>query len=246
MITLKTRRRLFVAAAVGAMAAAGIAPALAAGGSSPSFSTFGDATVVPNGESGNGVQAVGNSSPAYGGVEFLNTGVTTVSQLNDYATDYKFTQGTCGSGSPRLVASVTSPDGNASGNIFFYIGPPPDYSACPSDVWASSGNLAAQTNDVDTTQLPGGTFYDPYSDAQQKYGDYTVNQLFFVSDSGPQTVIIDNTQVNDYTYTYGATPTSKNQCKNGGYTQLTEADGMTGFDNQGQCVSYVNHQNGNG
>lgn len=38
------------------------------------------------------------------------------------------------------------------------------------------------------------------------------------------------------------TPTTKDDCKNGGWQNLRTADG-TPFRNQGQCVSYVNHVN---
>lgn len=40
-------------------------------------------------------------------------------------------------------------------------------------------------------------------------------------------------------------PTSKDQCKNGGWMQLTEANGMP-FTNQGYCVSYVETGGRNG
>jgi len=36
------------------------------------------------------------------------------------------------------------------------------------------------------------------------------------------------------------TPTTKDDCKGGGWQNLRAADGST-FKNQGQCVSYVEH-----
>jgi len=46
------------------------------------------------------------------------------------------------------------------------------------------------------------------------------------------------------TVTPGGGPTNADQCKNGGYTQF--ADPRTGqpFRNQGQCVSFAQHQHG--
>jgi hypothetical protein len=41
------------------------------------------------------------------------------------------------------------------------------------------------------------------------------------------------------------TPATKDDCKNGGWTTLRTRSGET-FKNQGQCVSYANHNNGNG
>jgi uncharacterized membrane protein len=40
----------------------------------------------------------------------------------------------------------------------------------------------------------------------------------------------------------GGTPTSKDQCKHGGWRSFTNPS----FKNQGQCVAYVNHHNGKG
>ena len=52
---------------------------------------------------------------------------------------------------------------------------------------------------------------------------------------------------NRWTYNFEPfrTPTSKDDCKNGGWQNLATADGAP-FKNQGQCVSYFNHQNGDG
>lgn len=40
-------------------------------------------------------------------------------------------------------------------------------------------------------------------------------------------------------------PTDKNQCKNGGYVDYTDADGQP-FKNQGQCIKAANHGDGGG
>jgi hypothetical protein len=37
------------------------------------------------------------------------------------------------------------------------------------------------------------------------------------------------------------TPITKDDCKNGGWQSVRDADGVP-FRNQGQCVSYVNHR----
>jgi hypothetical protein len=64
-----------------------------------------------------------------------------------------------------------------------------------------------------------------------------------VSDNGAspslsQTVLIDNTNVNGTIYTYE--PNSPEDCKNGGWQNFTFSPGP--FKNQGQCVSYFEHQ----
>lgn len=45
---------------------------------------------------------------------------------------------------------------------------------------------------------------------------------------------------NVYDFEQYKTPTSKDECKDGGYKNLRDANGNT-FKNQGQCVSYSNH-----
>ena len=56
---------------------------------------------------------------------------------------------------------------------------------------------------------------------------------------GTQTVVFDNTMINATTYTYEPNiPTSKDQCKHGGYKNFTDANGQA-FKNQGQCEKFV-------
>jgi hypothetical protein len=203
------------------------------------YTLFGDATLVhPGNASPTAAQASydGTGTASFGGVDFAFPAGLTVSQLNNLATDYQFTVGTCQGGAPRLVATVTN--GSATGNIFFYIGPPPNYTECPPNVWTNTGNLASPTNLVDTSQLPGGTFYDPYATAQTKYGSYTITDLFVVVDGyqpTPLTAQFDNVMINNTTYTFD----SADSCKNGGWKLFTSSPGP--FKNQGDCVSYFNN-----
>ena len=53
-------------------------------------------------------------------------------------------------------------------------------------------------------------------------------------------VTLSNIMVNGTTAVYANTPTTKDDCKNGGYKTLTNTSGQT-FKNQGQCVSYFEH-----
>ncbi len=54
----------------------------------------------------------------------------------------------------------------------------------------------------------------------------------------------DNVAFNDTTWDFqmNNVPTNKDQCKNNGFKNYTDANG-NGFSNQGQCVSFVNNQN---
>ena len=213
----------------------GIFAAVAAVGTG--YSLFGQAAYVsPGNNSNRAVKLVADSgaNPAvYSGIDFTVPPNLTINDLNTLSTDYRFTASSCGLGSPRFGIQL---DG-VSGTIFVYIGPPPSYTGCPANIWANTGNLLTAASLVDTSQLPGGTFYDPWSAAQSRYSGKVVTDIFLVSDNGPantQTVSIDNTNVNGTVYDYEFA--SKDDCKNDGWRNFTFAPGP--FKNQGQCVSY--------
>ncbi len=69
----------------------------------------------------------------------------------------------------------------------------------------------------------------------------TVTGIEIVMDEEGQTAL-SNILVNGDEAVFVETnlPTSKDDCKKGGYQDLTDADGNS-FKNQGQCVSYFNH-----
>jgi hypothetical protein len=204
-----------------------------------SYSLFGGATIVPGGSPGNAAQITTSGTQAFGGVNLNSDSVTTLADLTNLTTDYEFTEGSCASGSPRFGATLTN--GTTTGTVFFYLGTAPNYTDCPPNVWTNTGNLAAATNLVDTSQLPGGTFYDVYGDAQLRYGDYTVSDLFIVADQPGQTLLVDNINVNSDVVTFDEAappPATKDDCKQGGYANFTGEGGPGPFANQGQCVSY--------
>jgi len=200
------------------------------------YSLFGNATLVSPGHNSNrAVQLVsdGNANPAiFSGIDFGVSPSLTINNLTDMSTDYNFTASSCGVGSPRFGITLAG----VSGTIFVYIGPPPNYTGCAAG-WTNSGELLTAASLVNRSQLPGGTFYDPWATAQTRYTGKQVTDIFLVSDYGPtgaQTVLIDNTSINGTTVTYE--PDNKDDCKNGGWQNFTLAPGP--FTNQGQCVSH--------
>jgi hypothetical protein len=208
----------------------GAGSVLAAGG----YTLFGDATLVhPGNNSPTAVQLRSTSpGPGYGGIDFSVPAGTTFADIQNLATDYDFTVASCGVGAPRFQINV---DGV---NAFVYIGPPPNYTGCPPNTWVSTGNLATPAGFIDTSQLPGGTFYDTFAAADVKYGSQQVTGIQLVTDGGyafpggTQTVLIDNVMINSTTYTFE----SAQSCKDGGWTQFTSSPGP--FKNQGDCVSF--------
>jgi hypothetical protein len=218
--------------------------AIAATGSGYTF--FGGASyVMPGHNSNRAVKLVADGNAGiYSGVDYAVSSSLTINTLNDLSTDYNFTAGSCAAGSPRFGIQLAG----FSGTIFVYIGPPPNYTGCPANVWTNTGELLTPASLVDTSQLPGGNFYDTWAAAQARYSGKQVTDIFLVSDNGPgpgglgsQTVLIDNTDVNGTVYDYE--PNSKDDCKDGGWQNFTFAPGP--FSNQGQCVSHF-ASNGHG
>jgi hypothetical protein len=199
------------------------------------YSLFGDATPVHPGNASNTAIQLRSVGTTFGGIDFDTPDGMTVSQLTNLSTDYMFTAGSCGGGSPRFQINV---DGK---NVFVYIGPPPNYTGCPTGIWSNTGNLLGGF--VDTSQLPGGTFYDTWAHFVSLYGSHLITGIQMVADGGwavtggTQTVQVDNVMINSTTYTFEQVVASdKERCKNGGWESFTASPGP--FKNQGDCVSY--------
>lgn len=167
------------------------------------YSFFGDAKLVTPGDaSKHSVKLDSNAldKVLYGGINFKIPKGTTFANIQTLATDYYFKHNSCGGGSPRFQINVLGSNANV------YIGPPPNYTGCPTNVWTSTGNLVAPANFVDTSQLPGGTFYDTFASADAKYGSDAVTGIQLVVDGEwffsdhQQTVLVDNVTINTKTY----------------------------------------------
>jgi hypothetical protein len=221
-------------------------PALAAVGSG--YTLFGSASYISPGYNSNrAVELVADTAGGepFSGIEFAVPEGFTVADIETLSTAYFFPTGSsCKDGSPRFQIQVdedNDPDTTAK-NIFVYIGPPPNYTGCPSDVWSDTGNLVQDSDTVDASQL-GGQFYQTWESVVQEFGGRSVTGISLVADefSGPQTVLIDDTLINDVLYDYEQD--SKQDCKKGGFKDFTTDPGP--FKNQGQCVSYFAKQNKN-
>ena len=173
---------------------------------SKGYSLFGDAKVVqPGNHSAHSVDLesdMAETSP-FGGINFKVPSGLTFANVKTLSTDYNFTVNSCGGGAPRFQINI------AGKSAFVYIGPPPNYTGCPMHVWTNTGNLATPTSFVDTSQLPGGTFYDTFASADAKYGSDVVTGIQLVVDAGwffppsnQQEARFDNIQINSKTYSF--------------------------------------------
>lgn len=243
--TLTTRASIAAGIAVTTLALASTALALH---DPQQYSLFGDATYVsPGNASSRAVHLVSDSAPGYGGIDFGVEASTTFAQLTTLSTDYKLeSDDACVGGSPRYQINVVDPNTNQVRNIFAYFGVDSGGAPCVAGTWSNTGDVLDATRMLDTSQLTGGTFYDPYASALTKYGSWTVTGIQVVADAGwaatdaEQAVDIDNTLINSTLFTYEIpAPTSADQCKKGGWQNLADANGES-FKNQGHCVSYYN------
>lgn len=183
----------------------------------------------------------------FSGISFSNANGLAFEDLTALSADTTTTAGGFGGGSPRFQIGIdTDGDSVRDGNIFVYLGTPPNFTDAALGTTVSSGNLIGSTDTrFDLTQL-GGAFYSTYADALALLGSDTITGISLVVDGGwavggNQVIVVDNVNVNGEVNTFPPTPTSKDACKKGGRMSLTDADGNA-FRNQGQCVSYFNQQ----
>jgi hypothetical protein len=234
---------------VGALAlTVGLTAALA---SHAGYTLFGDAQIVSGGNPGNAAQIRSDNDPGFGGVSFTVAPGTTFGSLDVLSTGFmpQDALDLCVGGSPRFSIGIdTDNDGDRDGSIFAYFGVDSAGLPCLPTGWQNTGDFLQTGRLLDTSQLPGGTFYDPYDSAFAKYSAMRVTSISVVVDSEwahadhEQTFLIDNTNVdgNVVTYDEQGHPATSDDCKNGGWMDLVDDEGNA-FKNQGDCVSYANH-----
>ena len=213
------------------------------------YSLFGDATYISPGNASNrAVYLVSDSSPGYGGIDYGVEEGTTFAELTTLGTDFRVeADDTCIGGSPRFQINLLDPVTGDEGNAWTYFGPESLGAPCIPGTWQNTGDFLQTGRTLDTTQLNGGAYQDPYDTALTKYGGYVVTGIQVVVDAGwhptqggEQAADIDNTLINSTLFTYEVPqPTNKEQCKNGGWQNLARANGTT-FKNQGDCIQYAN------
>jgi len=198
------------------------------------FTLFGDATLVSPGQSSQTAAQLRSTAGGmvFGGIDFAIPAGTTLNDYQNLSTDYMFTASSCGGRSPRFVIDI---DGST---INVYLGPPPSYTGCPPNLWSNTGDLLTPTSFVDTSNLAGGTFYDPWALALARYGTHAVTGVQLITDSSSffggatQTVLVDNVMINSTTFTFEPKNEGNQgnqgkfgQCKHGGWRNITSAPG---------------------
>ena len=213
------------------------------------YSLFGDASYIMPGNASTRAGHIESDAPGggFGGISYGVEAGTTFADLTTLSSDFRVdADDTCIGGSPRVQIGIdTTGDGIRDGNIFVYFGTDSAGAACTPGAWQNTGDFLEVGRLLDTSQLPGGTFYDTYATALTNYGAFGITSISIVTDSswaaadGEHGADIDNTLINATLFTYEVPqPTTAGQCKKGGWQNLADANGNT-FKNQGDCVSYV-------
>lgn len=121
-------------------------------------------------------QAVNDSS----WVDFSTPAGLTFAGITSLSTEFRFTENSCGGGSPRFQINV------GGKNVFVYLGPSPTFTGCAPNAWTSSGNLVGTSDAcrVDTSQLAPGTQCSTWAAAVALLGPQAVTGLQLVVDGG--------------------------------------------------------------
>ena len=209
-----------------------------------SYSTFGETEHVgPNTE-----KLISDTAPGYGGLSFNLPAAIDFSDINVLRTTAVPDAGdTCAAGSPRFqLWTDTDGDGDGDGNVFVYV---ELASVCPADTGdlAQTGGPGDVPGRYDTSQLVLGTQVSTYTATAALFAANPTWQILDISlvvDSGWNAVASggDGRQAVTVSPTVDVNlpaPSSKDDCKQGGWMSLFRADGSA-FKNQGDCIQYAN------
>lgn len=167
------------------------------------FQLFGNATATADGVVT--ARSIANRNPAYGGVAVEITPGITFAELLNLSTDYNLTDDGAAWGSPRFqIALDTNNDNVSDGNLFIYLGTPPNFDDAGTNTWVNTGNLIGSTDArFDYSQLVAGAQVRTYAQALADLGSAEILEIDLVADGGgafadgEQTVQFENIQVND-------------------------------------------------
>ena len=137
-------------------------------------------------------------------LSFTPSAPTTFAQITNLAADYTFTLGDCHTGSLRWQVRFSPLEA-----IFIYYGMPPEFGndgvgGCAPSLQTGTNMIGMGDLRYDTSQLPGGTFYDTYAHALTLAGARTIVRASLILESGyagDQRLTLGSATVNDNTFT---------------------------------------------
>ena len=148
-------------------------------------------------------------------IDFGSLRSLTFSGISSLSTEFRFSESSCGGGSPRFQINV------GGKNVFVYLGPSPSFTGCAQNTWFSSGNLVGTSDQcrVDTSQLAPGTQCSTWAAALALLGSQAVTGIQLVVDSGwffadkEQEVLVRNVTINGKTYITPQEPSQPNPAR---------------------------------
>ena len=147
-------------------------------------------------------ESIGSDSNAandYAAVTFTPSNLT-FNDVYNLSTNYDFTLGNCHGGSLRWSVRTS-----ATESLFIYYGDEPSTTDCKTNSQSGVNMIGLSDLRYDTSQYPGGTFYDTYTHAKALMGSAPILRVSLVIDSGwggDQRATISSTTVNDSTYQF--------------------------------------------
>jgi hypothetical protein len=169
----------------------------------------------------------------YSFVSFSPANPLTFNGISTLKAAYAFTLGDCHGGALRWQVR-TSP----SQAVFIYYGVPPQFGnggvgGCTAGESQSGDNLIGLSDQrYDTSQYPGGSFYDTYTHAQALIGTTAVTRVSLVLDGGwggDQRLTLTSATVNDNTFTPGpASPLTPTCDLPPATIKVTKTDSLSG------------------
>lgn len=139
-------------------------------------------------------------------LSFTPSGTLTLGEVSELVANYAFTLGNCHGGALRwsVRTSVSPPR-----SLFIYYGDYPSFTDCTTTSQSGTNMIGLGDLRYDTSQYPGGTFYDTYANALAVIGPSTpIVRASLVLDAGwagNQRLTLTSATVNGNTFT-PATP----------------------------------------
>ena len=153
-------------------------------------------------------ESIGSDNPGvdYSYLSFTVNPPVTFNDITELSAAYSFTEGNCHGGSLRWQVRVDLGGGKTPA-VFIYYG---DYPSFTDGTTQSGTNLIGMSDlRYDTSQIPGGAFYDSYAHAQTLIGTAPIIRATLMLDSGwggDQRVSLTSATVATSTYTETFTP----------------------------------------
>jgi hypothetical protein len=132
-------------------------------------------------------------------LSFTPSAALTFADITTLSAEYTFTLGDCHLGALRW--SVTTSSGHS---LFIYYGALPNFTDCTTASQSGQNMVGLSDLRYDTSQYPGGTFYDSYDHALTLMGSETVAGVSLVLDggsAGDQRLTLGGAAVHDNVFT---------------------------------------------